>query len=71
MDNGYKYLADRQFYKQFRRYLGEEWEDSQNRFRYDSLIKYVGDLDKMNLGFGFPDQSKPCKTYKKNTFKVV
>ncbi|WP_144519365.1 DNA primase family protein [Bacillus thuringiensis] len=71
MDNGYKHLADRQFHKQFKTYLGKEWEDSQKKFHYESLIKYVGDLDKMNLGFGFPDQSKPCKTYKKHTFKVV
>lgn len=71
MDNGYKHLADRQFHKQFKTYLGENWEDSQNRFRYDSLIKYVGDLDKMNLGFGFPDQAKPQKTYKKSIFKVL
>ncbi|PGS61460.1 DNA primase [Bacillus cereus] len=71
MDNGYKHLADRQFHKQFKTYLGDGWGDSQRKFHYESLIKYVGDLDKMNVGFGFPDQSKPCKTYKKKTFKVV
>ncbi|PEW67201.1 DNA primase [Bacillus cereus] len=71
MDNGYKHLADRQFHKQFKTYLGDGWEDSQKKFRYESLIKYVGDLDKMNLGFGFPDKSKPYKAYKNSSFKVV
>ncbi|PFT97980.1 DNA primase [Bacillus thuringiensis] len=71
MDNGYKHLADRQFHKQFKTYLGDGWEDSQKKFRYESLIKYVGDLDKMKLGFGFPDQAKPCKAYKNSSFKVV
>ncbi|MGG1327416.1 phage/plasmid primase, P4 family [Bacillus tropicus] len=70
-DNGYKHLGDRQFHKQFKTYLGENWEDSQNRFSYDSLIHYVGDLDKMNLGFGFPDQAKSQKTYKKCVLKVI
>ncbi|MFK4323445.1 P4 family phage/plasmid primase-like protein [Bacillus sp. RC55] len=70
-ENGYKHLADRQFHKQFKTYLGDGWEDSQKKFRYESLIKYVGDLDKMNLGFGFPDKSKPYKAYKNSSFKVV
>ncbi|EOP82977.1 phage/plasmid primase, P4 family domain-containing protein [Bacillus cereus HuB4-4] len=70
-ENGYKHLADRQFHKQFKTYLGDGWEDSQKKFRYESLIKYVGDLDKMNLGFGFPDKTKPYKAYKNSSFKVV
>ncbi|QWH59854.1 DNA primase [Bacillus mycoides] len=70
-ENGYKHLADRQFHKQFKTYLGDGWEDSQKKFRYESLIKYVGDLDKMKLGFGFPDKSKPYKAYKNSSFKIV
>ncbi|PEU67481.1 DNA primase [Bacillus cereus] len=69
MDNGYKHLADRQFHKQFKTYLGGGWEDAQKRFQYESLIKILGDLDQM--GIGFPDKSKPCKTYKNSMFKVV
>ncbi|HDR3902064.1 TPA: DNA primase [Bacillus cereus] len=68
-DNGYKHLADRQFHKQFKTYLGEDWEDSQKKFQYESLIKILGDLDQM--GIGFPDKSKPCKAYKNSMFKVV
>ncbi|PEP86908.1 DNA primase family protein [Bacillus toyonensis] len=69
MDNGYKYLADRQFHKQFKTYLGKEWEDSQKRFHYESLIKVLGDLDL--LGIGFPDKNKNQKTYKNNKVKAI
>ncbi|MED0665676.1 phage/plasmid primase, P4 family [Bacillus badius] len=64
-DNGYKYVADRQFHKQFKVHLGAEWEDSQKRFQYEELMNPLGDLDL--LGIGFPDRSKPQKTYKSVT----
>ena len=62
-ENGYKHLADRQFHKQFKAHLGDEWEDSRNRFHYEELIKPLGDLDA--LGIGFPDRSKIQRAYKK------
>ncbi|MES1054369.1 DNA primase, partial [Bacillus thuringiensis] len=72
MDNGYKPLSDRLFHKQLTAYLGEEWNTSaQGKFRYDSLINYVGDLDKMNLGFGFPDQRKTQSAYENMRLTVV
>ncbi|CCW05901.1 MULTISPECIES: phage/plasmid primase, P4 family [Bacillus] len=72
MDNGYKPLSDRLFHKQFKAYLGKEWNTSaQGKFRYDSLINYVGDLDKVNLGFGFPDQKKNQSAYENTRLTVV
>ncbi|MGH0950475.1 phage/plasmid primase, P4 family [Bacillus mycoides] len=72
MDNGYKPLSDRLFHKQFKAYLGKEWNTSaQGKFRYDSLINYVGDLDKVNLGFGFPDQKKNHSAYENTRLTVV
>lgn len=68
-ENGYKHLADRQFHKQFKTYLGNEWEDSQNRFSYEPLMEALGDLDVM--GIGFPNRRKSQKTYKKVEVKVV
>lgn len=60
--NGFKPLANRSFHNQFKKHLGKTWNDGIKRFRYDELIPYVGDLDKM--GIGFPDENKTQRTYK-------
>lgn len=62
-ENGFKPLSNRQFHHQFKKHLGNSWTDGQRRFKYDDLMPYVGDLDKM--GIGFPDKSVPLGTYKK------
>lgn len=67
-ENGYKFISDRKFHKQFRVLLSDEWVDGNKRFEYTDLIA-IGDLDRM--GIGFPDKSKPQKTYKNEKLKVV
>lgn len=69
-ENGYKFLSDRQFHKQFKVYLGEEWRtDAQYRYHYESLIKILGDLDM--LGIGFPNQDKNQKSYENTRLKAM
>ncbi|PRO64644.1 DNA primase [Alkalicoccus urumqiensis] len=64
LDNGYKPLAERQFHKQFKNYLGGEWDtQAQGRYSYEALLKELGDLDV--LGIGFPDKNKNQKSYEK------
>lgn len=61
-DNGYKYSSNRQFHKQFKKYLGKEWDpDGQERFNYEPLLKELGDLDVM--GIGFPPKDRNQKSY--------
>ncbi|MGE7691332.1 phage/plasmid primase, P4 family [Lysinibacillus sp. NPDC097214] len=67
-ENGYKYISDRKFHKQFKMQLTDEWIDGLKRFDWTELNK-IGDLDYM--GIGFPDKSKPQKTYKNEKLKVV
>ncbi|MFJ7952196.1 phage/plasmid primase, P4 family [Lysinibacillus sp. NPDC096418] len=67
-ENGYKYISDRKFHKQFKMQLTDEWADGLKRFDWTELNK-IGDLDYM--GIGFPDKSKPQKTYKNEKLKVV
>lgn len=68
-DNGYKHLADRQFHKQLKSYIGDQWEDSTKRYNYEILMKSLGDLDE--LGIGFPNQSKTQKSYKNTRLVAV
>ncbi|WP_313469483.1 phage/plasmid primase, P4 family [Lysinibacillus sp.] len=67
-ENGYKYISDRKFHKQFKMQLTDGWTDGLKRFDWSELSK-IGDLDYM--GIGFPDKSKPQKTYKNEKLKIV
>lgn len=67
-ENGYKFISDRKFHKQFKMQLTDEWTDGLKRFDWTELNK-IGDLD--HMGIGFPDKSKPQKTYKNEKLKVV
>lgn len=66
--NGYKFISDRKFHKQFKMLLKDEWTDGMKRFEWTEL-NGIGDLDRM--GIGFPDKSKPQKTYKNERLKIV
>lgn len=64
-ENGYKFLSNVQFHKQFRKHLGDNWNaDARVKFRYTDLIDELGDLDRM--GIGFPDESKKKTAYELN-----
>lgn len=67
-ENGYKFISDRKFHKQFKMLLSDEWVDGSKRFEYTDLIS-IGDLDRM--GIFFPDKNKPQKTYKNKMLKIV
>ena len=69
-DNGYRHLSERQFNKQFKSYLGNEWDtEAQGRFHAHKLIGELGDLDLM--GIGFPDKSQVLKAYENTKLKSV
>lgn len=71
-ENGYKPLSERKFHKEFKAHLSADWDsDSQGRFKWEDLIKYVGDLDKSDVNIEFPVPSKNFKAYENNRLEVV
>ncbi len=70
LDNGYKPLSDRQFHKQFKTYLGKEWDtEAQHRYSWETLMNELGDLDL--LGIRFPDKNQNQKSYENKRLKAV
>ncbi|KOS71823.1 DNA primase [Lysinibacillus contaminans] len=67
-ENGYRFISDRKFHRQFKAQLPDEWIDGLKRFEWIEL-NGIGDLDR--LGIGFPDKSKPQSTYKSEKLKIV
>lgn len=69
-DNGYKYSSDRVFHRQFKTYLGDEWEtDAQAKYNYETLMRDLGDLDELRIGF--PDRGQNKKSYKNTKLEIV
>ncbi|AXF57412.1 phage/plasmid primase, P4 family [Salicibibacter kimchii] len=55
-NNGYKALSDRQFNKQFKTYLGKDWDtESQGRFDDEYIGIYFHTMDLIRAGLELPD----------------
>src|SRR5699024_6468101 len=65
-ENGFKPLSERQFHKQFKKHLGNEWDadDASNRFDIEYLQTYLGDL----ITFNLRTPLTPDKSYKNISF---
>jgi len=69
-ENGYKYAADRQFHKQFKTYLGDDWESGKpKKYNYEDLFEKFGDLDVM--GIGFPEKNVNQRSYVNEGMKII
>lgn len=63
-ENGYKFLSDRKFHKDFRKLVENEWDsEGQSRYNYETLLKQLGDLDELSIGF--PNKNSNQKSYEK------
>lgn len=69
-DNGYKFLSDRKFHKEFKKLIGNDWDgNAQARYNYETLLQQLGDLDEIRIGF--PAQNVNQKSYENKKLKIV